>query len=117
MAVAVRIIEAEGIGPLRDAGLLQSALERPATTIFGRDAYATTELKAAALMHSVGANRALSDGNKRLSAILALVFLELNGMRSTLGNDELFELTMSIASGELSDVSAIAEGLRATLRG
>ena len=33
------IVQAESIGAVRDAGLLQSAIERPATTLMGVDAY------------------------------------------------------------------------------
>ncbi|WP_296667581.1 type II toxin-antitoxin system death-on-curing family toxin, partial [Demequina sp.] len=67
----------------------------------------------AALMHSVCANHALVDGNKRLAAIAALVFLEINGATSTLDNKDLFDLTMGIADGSLADVAEIAARLRA----
>lgn len=110
-AVAIRIMDAERIGPLRDAGLLKSALDRPATTIFGNDAYPDLATKAGALLHSVCANHALVDGNKRLAAILALVFLDLNGARSALDNDGLFDLTMAVASGSLVDAAEIATRL------
>ncbi|SEJ26467.1 type II toxin-antitoxin system death-on-curing family toxin [Demequina mangrovi] len=109
--IAVRIIDAERIGPIRDAGLLQSALARPATTIFGRDAYPSLPEKAAALMHSVCGNHALADGNKRLAAILMLVFVDLNGHRVMLDNDGLFTLTMAVADGTLDDVPSIAARL------
>lgn len=48
--------------PVRDPGLLQSALARPQATAFGVDAYATLEEKAAALLHSLARNHALVDG-------------------------------------------------------
>jgi death-on-curing protein len=110
----VRIIDAEGLGPVRDAGLLDSALARPLTTIMGSDAYPDLATKAAALLHSVCLNHALVDGNKRLAAIVTLVFVEINGSRCELTNDELFDLVMAVASGELRDVEAIAA--RLTLR-
>ena len=50
---------------LRDAGLLDSACHRPSATVFGEDAYPTLVLKAAALLHSLTANYAFIDGNKR----------------------------------------------------
>ncbi len=115
--IAVRIIDAEGIGPIRDRGLLQSALERPATTVFGSDAYPPLEEKAAALLHSVCGNHALMDGNKRLAAILMLVFVDVNGSRAALTNDELFDLTMAVADGTLDDVGEIAPRLRLESRG
>ncbi|MEJ1230133.1 MAG: Fic family protein [Galbitalea sp.] len=59
---------------IRDEGLLFSALARPATSVFGNDAYATLELKAAALLSSVARNHALIDGNKRFAWYLTLAF-------------------------------------------
>jgi len=116
LAVALAIVDQEGIGPVRDLGLLQSALERPHTTLMGPDAYPSLALKAAALMHSVCLNRALVNGNKRLAAILALVFLEVNDASYGLSNDDLFELTMAVASGDLRDVEQVAAGLHVVTR-
>ena len=113
---AVAIVQAEGIGPTRDPGLLQSALERPATTLMGADAYPGLDLKAAALLHSLCLNHPLVDGNKRLSAIAMVIFLDINGQRSLLTNDELFDLTMDVASGELRDVPQIAARIRTEAR-
>ena len=110
------IVQAEGIGPVRDAGLLQSAIERPATTLMGVDAYPAVRLKAAALLHSLCLNRALIDGNKRLSALSMVIFLEINGERCLLTNSELFDLTMAVASGELRDVPQIAARIRTEAR-
>ena len=64
--------------PIRDVGLLASAVARPQTTVGGEDAYPTIWLKAAALLQSVVGNHALVDGNKRLGWLSAAVFLELN---------------------------------------
>jgi len=116
LAVVMTIIEREGIGPVRDMGLLQSALARPHTTLMGADAYPSIDLKAAALSHSVCLNHALMDGNKRLAALLALIFLDINGAETTLTNDQLFDLTMAVASGELRDVDKIAPRLRVVTR-
>ncbi len=113
-AVVLTIVERERIGPVRDLGLLQSALERPHTTLMGADAYPGDALKAAALLHSVCLNHALIDGNKRLAAILTLVFLEINGVRYDLSNDDLFDLVMEVAAGSLREVADIAARLNVT---
>lgn len=110
-SVVLAIIEREEIGPVRDEGLLQSALDRPHTTLMGHPAYPSTAQKAAALLHSVCLNHALVDGNKRLAAILALVFLDINGASFEMTNDQLFDLVIDVASGRLRDVDAIAERL------
>lgn len=96
---------------VRDHGLLEAALSRPRATVFGEDAYATLETKAAALLHSVVGNHALVDGNKRLSLAATIAFLGVNGRRLTFTNDEAYSLIMSVASGEVDDVATIAARL------
>jgi death on curing protein len=96
-----------GAGPVRDIGLLDSASARPRSSVFGEDAYASIELKAAALLHSICGNHALVDGNKRLAWLAAVVFLDLNGRRITLSHDEAFDLVMAVAEGA-RDVPEIA---------
>ncbi len=99
---------------IRDAGLLESALARPQATAFGEDAYATLEEKAAALMHSLARNHALVDGNKRLALAGLIAFPGVNGRRLTLTNDEAYDLTMAVATGELDEVGVIADRIRAS---
>lgn len=93
---------------VRDHGLLESALARPRATVFGADAYATIEEKAAALLHSLARNHALIDGNKRLALAGAIAFLGINGRRLTLSNDAAYDLIVAVAAGGLDDVPAIA---------
>jgi death-on-curing protein len=97
-----------GVGPMRDLGLLSSAVARPATSIDGTDVYPTLEAKAAALLHSIVSNHALVDGNKRLGWLSTVVFLGLNDRRVDLTQDEAFDLVMAVASGEVRDVAEIA---------
>ena len=93
---------------IRDEGLLFSALARPATSVFGNDAYETLELKAAALLTSVARNHALIDGNKRFSWYLTLAFFRLNGYRVVMSNVEAFDLVLAVAQGslELDEIAA-----------
>lgn len=98
--------------PVRDPGLLESALARPQATTFGTDAYPSLEEKAAALLHSLARNHALVDGNKRLALAATIAFLGLNGRRLILTNDQAYTLVIDVASGELEDVPIIAERLR-----
>ncbi len=102
--VAERVVPEVLVG---DIGLLHSALERPRATAFGRDAYATLELKAAALTHSLVRNHALVDGTKRLGLAALLAFLGINGRRLDATNDAAYGLIESIATGT-ADVDAIA---------
>ena len=90
-----------GAGPVRDVGLLDSAGARPRPRTFGEDAYPTLALKAAALSHSVGSNHASVDSNKRLAWLATAVFLDLNGSRPDITDDEAFNLVMDVASSDL----------------
>jgi len=96
---------------LRDVGLLEAAVARPATSVGGADAYPTIVDKAAALVHSAVRNHALVDGNKRVGLMLLIVFLGVNGRRLTATNDEAYELIVSIAEGRLDAVADIAGAL------
>jgi death-on-curing protein len=98
---------------LRDAGLLESAAGRPATTAFGKDAYPTLCEKAAALLHSLARNHPLVDGNKRLALGATIAFLRVNGRRLTIDNDQAYDLIVAVASGALDEVAPIAAGLEA----
>jgi len=90
-----------GVGPVRDLGLLDSACHRPRSGFMGQDAYPTVPAKAAALMHSLALNHALLDGNKRLALLATVVFSRINGYRLALSDDEAFDLTLAVATGQL----------------
>ena len=105
------LIRMLGIGPVRDVGLLDSALARPRSSAFGEDAYPTITLKSAALLHLIANNHALVDGNKRLAWLATVVFLDLNGLSPDLTDHEAFDLVWEIA-GTYLDVEAIAVRLR-----
>lgn len=95
-----------------DHGLLQSALARPQTSVFGQDAYPDLHVKAAALLHSLVSNHALVDGNKRLAWLATFVFLDINGQRMRADQSDVVTFVVAIASGELTDLEKLAERLR-----
>ncbi|WP_347977336.1 type II toxin-antitoxin system death-on-curing family toxin [Microbacterium sp. ProA8] len=94
---------------IRDAGLLASAIARPATTLLGDDAYPALSLKAAALLESVVRNHPFVDGNKRSGWTLAVTFSWINGFRHDMTADEGFDLVVGVAEGRVSlEASAAA---------
>ena len=98
--------------PIRDVGLLASAVARPRTTVGGEDAYPTMWLKAAALLQSVVGNHALVDGNERLGWLSVAVFLEINDVSvAAASNDDVYALVMEVAQPQLA-LDDIAERLR-----
>lgn len=100
---------------VRDAGLLESAVARPMTFVFGTDAYPRFEEKAAALMHSLARNHALLDGNKRLAWAATRVFCLMNGRDLAFRVDEAESVVLSVAAGEL-EVPELAEALSAHMQ-
>lgn len=103
--------------PVRDMGLLGSAVARPQTTVFGEDAYPDVWSKAAALLHSIVKDHALVDGNKRLGWLATAVFLGLNGVAaSTASNDQVYGLVVGVAAEQRS-IEEIAARLRRLVTG
>ena len=96
-----------GLDGLRDRGALESAVARPAKTFGGEDLYPDLAAKAAALMHSLVMNHPFVDGNKRVGAQAALVFVVVNGSDLRVSSDELVELTLAVARGEV-DAESLA---------
>ncbi|WP_322410443.1 type II toxin-antitoxin system death-on-curing family toxin [Microbacterium invictum] len=97
---ALQVVDTFGFH-VRDAGLLASALARPAAAMFGEDAYADLDAKGAALLESVLRNHSLADGNKRTGWTLLVVFWWLNGFRHSFSEDEAFDLVLGVAEGRI----------------
>lgn len=97
----LRLVRRLGAGPVRDPGLLASALARPEASVFGVDAYASPQAKAAAFFHSLVGNVALVEGNKRMAWLATTVFLHLNGYAVDMGDDDAFDLVLRAAGREM----------------
>ena len=100
---------------VKDAGLLDSALARPQTSVFGEDPYPTLALKAAAITHSVIKNHPMVDGNKRTSWFLLNAFLYINGYLLEMSTEEGLEFTLGVATDQLS-LERAAEKIRSHMR-
>ena len=98
--------------PVRDIGLLASAVARPQASVFGQDAYPDIWTKASALLQSIVSNHALVDGNKRLGWLATAVFLNLNGAPvQRARNADVYDLVIRVAGGE-ANVATIAAHLQ-----
>ena len=97
---------------VRDLGLLESAANRPQTTVFGDDAYPTFAEKVAALMHSLARNHALIDGNKRIAWSAGRAFCLMNGRDIRFGIDDAESMILALAKGDL-DVPDLAKLIEA----
>nr|WP_205615456.1 type II toxin-antitoxin system death-on-curing family toxin [Streptomyces harenosi] len=97
---------------VRDAGLLESAVHRPAAAVFGQEAYSDLFDKAAALLQSLAINHPFVDGNKRTAWTSCVVFLALNDVQLRPDIDAAERLVIGVATGELEEVKVISEALR-----
>ncbi len=100
-----------GLDGLRDRGALEAALARPQTTFGGEDLYPDLAAKAAALLHSLVLNHGFVDGNKRVGAHAAVLFLLANGIELIVAPAALADVTLATARGEMS-AEALAIWLR-----
>ena len=91
-----------GAPGIRDIDLLKSAIGIPTATFGGEFLHADIfEMAAGYLFHLVK-NHPFLDGNKRVGAVAALVFLDLNGFEFHASEDDLAEMVLAVARGEMS---------------
>ena len=86
---------------VREIGLLESAVARPKTSVFGEDAYLSFAEKTAALLHSIARNHALTDGNKRLAWSAARLFCLMNDLDINMKQDKAYEMVVGVAAGQI----------------
>ena len=92
-----------GSAGVRDEGLLDSALGRPQH----RFAYGKPTLFDLAASYAFGLvkNHPFIDGNKRTGFIVAVTFLELNGLRYGASEVDATVRTLALAAGEMSETA------------
>ena len=103
---AALIAKYGGIGGVRDAGLLESALARPPNLL----AYAEPTLfeLAAAYCAGVVRNHPFIDGNKRVGLAVADIFLQLNGHEIMASEPEAVFMIRDLAAGEIDEAGLAA---------
>jgi death-on-curing protein len=96
---------------MRDLGLLESALARPANR-YQYEAEANIFELAAALGAGIVGNHPFVDGNKRTGVLSIQAFLVLNGWRFIPAQDDEVRTILALASGEV-DESDLARWIEA----
>jgi death-on-curing protein len=111
LADVLRIAAAVGGATPRDIGLVQSAVARPMTSVFGADAYPDLHTKVAALLHSLARNHPFIDGNKRVAWLAAGAFYFVNGWLLDAPDDPAYDLVIGVATGsrDVPDVAIVLE--------
>jgi death on curing protein len=103
LAIHGHLIERYG-GSLgvRDVGLLRSAIAMPKATYDAEFLHSTLHEMAAAYLFHLVQNHSFVDGNKRVGVAVAFAFLRLNHARVQATEDEVVELAVGVASGQVS---------------
>jgi death-on-curing protein len=89
---------------LRDRNLLDSAIAQASATFGGEFLHQFPFEMAAAYVFHIVQNHPFVDGNKRAGIVTGLVFLDLNGVDISPPSGSIYEVTMSVAQGDLSKV-------------
>jgi death on curing protein len=99
-----QLAEHGGSPGLRDEGLLESALGKPQNLF----SYGQPDLADLAAAYAVGLakNHAFVDGNKRVSNVVTLTFLLLNGSDLQAEDSEQVRVWLAIADGTMSEEHA-----------
>lgn len=100
-----------GILGVRDNGLLESAVAAPQSGFGGHYLHGDFYEMAAAYLFHLVQNHPFLDGNKRVGAAAALVFLTMNGVETKMTNQALVDMVLAVANGKM-DKPAIAEFFR-----
>ena len=105
-----RLIAEETGGSIgvRDEGLLEAALENVFASFGGEEFYPSKEEKGARLGYELISNHAFVDGNKRIGMYVMLTFLEVNGIRLECTNEEVAEVGLAVAAGQVKYEALLA---------
>lgn len=91
-----------GIHGIRDYGLLESATFEPQASFGGEYLYKDVFNMGAAYAYSIIKNHPFLDGNKRTGTLSALMFLDYNGYEVDVNQDQLFDLSIAIATSKIT---------------
>jgi death-on-curing protein len=95
-----QILRLGGSSGIRDQGLLQSALAMPQAQFGGQFLHKDLFEMAAAYVFHLALNHPFVDGNKRVAAMAADVFLDLNGFDLSPSKEKAYEkIVLEIAQG------------------
>ncbi|KEH96807.1 type II toxin-antitoxin system death-on-curing family toxin [Clostridium botulinum] len=101
------ILATGGSDGIRDIDLLKSALQNSKATFGGIDLYPSIQEKCSSICYSIINNHAFIDGNKRIGLYVMLILLEYNNIKLEYSQNELVELGLGIAKGEINQQSLI----------
>ncbi len=116
-AIHYKLVEdfAKGKDPIVPAGvrtpsLLESAVNRPHTSLGELIKYPSISMAGSALLHALIHNHPFHNGNKRTGLVALFVFLDKNGYVLTAKDDELFDYVIRVSAHGLVDSNGSVGG-------
>ena len=90
-----------GAAGVRDINLLKSAIGMPESSFGGVFLHPTIYEMAAAYLYHLVENHPFVDGNKRVGAMAALIFLDINNIDFDAPEELFTEMVLKVASGKM----------------
>lgn len=95
------IRDEDGGDGMRDIGLMHAAISMPRQSFAGEYLHPDIPSMAAAYHFHLAQNHPFVDGNKRVSIASALLFLDANGHSVNATEDDLYDIAIRVASGQI----------------
>ena len=90
-----------GSDGVRDMGLLHSAISMPQATFSGSYLHRDLFEMAAAYLYHIARNHPFLDGNKRVGAASAIIFLDVNDIEVQADEMDLVDIVLQAATGSI----------------
>lgn len=105
--IAINLFVIQEFSPDEQTGvqfpdLLNSAVNRPIQSAFGKDAYPTIFTKGAALFESLVQNHAFHNANKRTAFLSLLQFLRYNGYTFVMNQKQAEDFVVDVVNHQYS---------------
>lgn len=92
-----------GLSGEKDPEMIDYVCEKPFLFIYGHEKYPDLFEKAAVIRFSLARGHYFFDGNKRTAVMATYTFLMKNGYELIVSNDSLFEVSISVAKGNMNE--------------
>jgi death on curing protein len=92
-----------GSDGIRDLSLIESAINRAFQTFDGKDLYESDLKKIVVTAYALIKNHGFVDGNKRIGVAVMLLLLRLNDIRIYYSQNEIVDLGIGTAAGQLTE--------------
>ncbi|MDP4087053.1 MAG: type II toxin-antitoxin system death-on-curing family toxin [Bacillota bacterium] len=94
---------------VKEPHLLDSAINRPLATMFGKSLYEDIFEKAVALFESIAKNHVFHNANKRTAFACMTYFLFINGHVCVMNESRAADLTVNFVTGEIQFNEVVQE--------